>query len=200
LIKKVLFLPGFHSKSFNPLEKGKEIKMRLEEAEWEVSVSNYSDGEPTRLPLPLYSEKVATEIELIKPVAIIAHSMAGLIVLRSILQSNHQVHKLILLESPVNGVPVWAMKIWIMKTDASLDWPSVRDMLRSSAFLQQLNKDWQRKQSQISLFQIGGVYSALLPRIFFFPQVPTKVFKTVTHSGLRSNRRVIETILQILKL
>ena len=196
MAEKVLFLTGFQRKPFDPLDKGKEIKRYLEKQGYKVYISNYSDGRPMTKSLIVYAREVAKEVEAIKPVAIIAHSMGGLIARYIIEQMGYQIDKLIMLETPNQGIPLWPIRFGIMP-----NWQSVQDMMRNSIFLRKLNRDWQKRKKRISTcyFQIRGIYSVLFPGIFKSQGVPTETFKTISHSGLRANKRAIRQITKFLK-
>jgi triacylglycerol esterase/lipase EstA (alpha/beta hydrolase family) len=189
-------LTGFQDDYFNPFDKSKVIKKYLEQQGFKVYTSCYANGEPMTKSLKVYIKEVAKEIERIKPSVIIAHSMGGLIIRYLIEQMGYKIEKLIMLETPNQGIPSWPIRIGILP-----DCQSVRDMMKGSEFMLQLNKDWQakRRQTAISYFQIGGIYSTIFPRIFGLQGIPIKVFKTITHSGLRSNKRSITEIIKILK-
>jgi len=189
-------LTGFQKDYFDPFEKSREIKRYLEQQGYEVHTSCYASGQPMIKSLEIYVKEVATEIERIKPTIIIAHSMGGLIARYLIEQMGYQIEKLIMLETPNQGIPFWSIKIGIMP-----NWQSVRYITKGSEFIQKLNRNWQTRRKQITTryFQIGGIYSVIFPAMFRLPGVPAKIFKTITHSRLRSNKRSIGEIIKILK-
>jgi len=196
LKERILFLTGFQDDSFDAFDKSKEIKRYLEQEGFEVYTSRYASGQPMTESLKVYAKEVAEEVERIKPAIIIAHSMGGLIIRYLIEQMGYQIEKLIMLETPNQGIPRWPIKIGIMP-----DWQSVQDMRKDSDFIRKLNKDWQKRGKQITTryFQIGGIYSVIFPDMFKLQGIPTKIFKTITHSELRSNKRSIGEIIKILK-
>jgi len=192
--ERILFLTGFQRRPFNPFEKSKYLKEHLEQQGYKLYTSQYGNGQPMTKSLQVYIQQVAVEIQRIKPTAIIAHSMGGLIVRYLIEQKGYQIEKLIMLETPNQGIPFWLIKIGRLP-----NWQSVRDMTKNSEFLKNLNKDWQARRLHTRYFQIGGIYSVIFPQLFTLQGIPTKIFKTVTHSSLRSNKRVIGEIIEILK-
>lgn len=194
--ERILFLTGFQKDRFNPFEKSKEIKRYLEQLRYRVYTSCYANGQPMIKPLEFYAKEVAEEIERIKPTVIIAHSMGGLIARYLIEQMGYQIEKLIMLETPNQGIPSWPIKIGMLP-----NWQSVQDMKRNSDFMQKLNKDYHgtKNRPPTRYFQIGGIYSVIFQSIFRLEGIPMKIFKTITHSGLRSNKRSIKEIIKILK-
>ena len=186
-----MFLPGFQKDSFDPGEKGKNIKKYLENEGWQVEISEYGNRMPMTEHLSKYGEQVKIELESFKASAIIAHSMGGLVAQEALRKTQMTIKKLIMLETPNQGIPRWALKIGILP-----DWSSTRCMIKNSDFLRQIRKTDER---ETLYYQIGGFYSVLLPKIFISPEIPTKIFKTITHSGLRSNLRVLKEILKILE-
>jgi len=195
--KVVLFLPGFQKEEFDPVEKGTKIKESLKEKGFKVFISNYGHRKPMKDSLKTYVKQVEAEIKAIKPVAIVAHCMSGLIARKIIEGSseNFNIEKLIMLETPNMGTTLFRMRLLGLP-----DWPSIRDMLKDSEFLKELNKDWQVRQKELKTlyFQIGGERMTKFPEVFKLPGVKTIIFKGVGHSQLRTDKRVIQKILNIL--
>jgi len=160
----------------------------------EVYVADYAKGQPTCEELEVYTEEVKRYIKEIKPVAIIAHSMGGIIA-RYVIETNPQleIQKLIILESPNQGIPSWSLPIAKL-LGIPPDWPSTKSMVRGSRFFQQLR----HKVAKTRYYNIGGIYSLIFPSIFNLPDVPMKIFIT-RHSVLRKDFRVLRYVLQILQ-
>lgn len=195
--KVVLFLPGFQREEFDPAEKGAKIKEALEKKGFKVVISDYGHGKPMKNPLMVYLEQVRREIEVVKPWVIVTHCMSGLLVRKVIERSSEDlgIKKLIMLETPNMGTTLSRMQLLGLP-----DWPSIRDMVKGSKFLQELNRDWQTRGRKIKTryYQLGGERTIHFPEIFELSEVETVTFEGVDHSGLRTDSRVIRKIIEIL--
>jgi pimeloyl-ACP methyl ester carboxylesterase len=189
LSRKILFLPGFQKKPFDALKKAEAIKLFLENRGWRVEVSNYGNGQPMILPIEKYLEKVRSEVEQIKPGVIIAHSLGGIIARRLIeIERVEGVERLVMLESPHNGVSPWLLRIF-----GYPNWPVIRDIERGSEFLTRLN-GFHKGIIPTAYCQIGGLLTAIAPGIFEIKGAHAKDFPRITHSGLRTEPSVLEEI------
>ncbi|MFH0859414.1 MAG: hypothetical protein V1868_02260 [Patescibacteria group bacterium] len=192
---KILFVHGFSEKPFAADKSITQMKEYLRKEGFEVDVIDYSEGEPTYANLGLYSKRVAEEIRKEPYFAIIAHSMGGPITNSAIQMTSTKTRIVIFLESPNLGVPLWLIPIArILGIHLKTNLPSVKDLMTGSYFLQKIELN-----RKISYHQIGGLYSALFPKVFIDSHIPTLLFPTTTHSGLKRNPKVLRQIAKILK-
>ncbi len=193
----VLFLPGFQKERFDPAEKGAKFKQSLEEKGFRVCISSYSNGQPMQESLNVYVNQVKEEVDKIKPMRIIAHSIGGLIARKVIETSTEDlgIKTLIMLETPNLGTTLMRVRELGFP-----EWPSVLDMLKGSDFLRELNKDWPERQKALKTryFQIGGNRFVRFPDIFRLPKTITIEFKDLDHSELRTDSQVIQKIIEII--
>lgn len=192
---KVLFVYGLQTKEFKAEDKIASMKPFLAKYGFEVVLVDYNHGKPTKEALEKYAAQVFKEAEKLKPlVAIVAHSMGGMVARYLIEVMGLSVPKLIILESPNLGIPQSLLFLPRLFGVPS-DWQSTRSMLRNSRFFKRLNR---QAASKTIYYNIGGFYYLMFPSIFSLPGVPTKLF-LVSHSRLRENRRVLKYIAKILQ-
>lgn len=191
---KVLFVYGLQTKEFNPEDKIKIMKPFLARHGFEVCVVDYNHGKPTREALEKYTSEVFKESEKQKPVAIIGHSMGGIIARYIVEAMGLSIEKLIILESPNQGIPPSLLPIAKLFGVPS-GWQSTKSMLRNSKFFQRLNR---HRATKTKYYNIGGVYSLIFPFVFNLPGVSTKIFVT-GHSRLREDPRILRYIIKILQ-
>jgi hypothetical protein len=190
----VLFLPGFQKRSFNALEKAEAIKLFLENRGWWVEVSNYGHGRPMNLPTSIYLEELRSEFEQIRPKAVVAHSLSGILV-RCLIEIERMrgIERLVMLESPHNGVPSWLLRIF-----GYPNWPVIWEVKKGSKLLAHLNTA-PRGEIDTRYCQIGGMLATIAPGIFKMSGAYVKDFPGVTHSGLRTNSMVLEEIARFIE-
>lgn len=194
----ILFLTGFHVKKHDPIKEGAAIKQFLENRGFKVFVSHYTQGLPTREPLTEFVRRVDAEVKAKKPDCIIAHCMGGLIA-RKIIENplpNTRISRLIMLETPNLGTTPQRIKDLNLRSS----WPSVKDMLKGSKFITELNRNWWRKPKKLkkSYFQIGGQRTSEFPGIFSLLGVRKTIFRELDHLELIVNPKVFQRIAYIL--
>jgi pimeloyl-ACP methyl ester carboxylesterase len=202
----VVFIHGFQDCNFDPQEKGQKIKERLENCGWKVFSLTYSEGKPTKQSLRDSTDKLAEEIRkqgLTKVDAIIGHSMGGLVAC-DLARAYRAlgIKKVIMLETPVSGMPAWLLRIWafIWQRNASYDWPSIQAMKKGNEYFEILFRGW--PTHEIAVFQIEGSLGKFLGRFSKTPAwIRTYKFPKVRHDGpdgLRGNPEVLDCIAKIL--
>jgi len=205
--KVVIFLHGFQDCPFDPEEKGRAIKNRLEKDGYTVYSLSYSAGRPTMSGLYYSTEKVEMEIETLrikKIDAVVGHSMGGIIACDFAKRYGWQygIKTVIMLETPILGLPALLLRIWrfVSQRKASFSWSSIQDMRDDSDYVARLNRDW---PSDILRFEIAGSLFQKMKRFYKLPEgIPVKVFPKVKHGGpdgLRGNPEVLEYIAFLLK-
>ncbi len=192
-LKNVFYLPGFQKDNFDRFEISRVIKSFLESDGWKVNVSNYGNDRPMNLPIWIYLEEAACELKKQKPDVIIAHSFGGIIARYLIEIKNVSVDKLVMLETPHNGVPMIFMRLL-----GYPNWPAVRVILKGSPFLSFLNSKFLERGVGSHYYQIGGLYTTLAHQFFDLPGVRKKVFPLVSHSNLHNDPHVLAEISRFL--
>jgi hypothetical protein len=223
LAKKVMLIPGFQNMNFDGWAKWQKLADRLKKEGFETTMATYSMGEPMKDSLFRYAEELEIEVRLIKkPDVIVAHSMGCLVARCAVEQLNAGYPaklKLILLEGPHQGLPVkgtlfarLTAKIFeLIKRLPDWDvpnWDSWKDMQQGSEFLRRLNEEANMQKSiwlkqDVSYFVIGGLFAHLFPETFGLPEeiscAGKMIFPRVTHSKLKSEPKVIDCIIEIIK-
>jgi pimeloyl-ACP methyl ester carboxylesterase len=202
-LRIVLFLHGFQDVSFSADEKGGPLRVFLGPKGIIVICVSYSGEERTQQGLRLATEGLVAELKkrgITRIDVVVGHSMGGLVACH-LAKSYRElgIRMVIMLESPVSGMPAWMLRIWVFvwQRRASYDWDSIQDMKPDSKFMTELFKDW--PVHDIAVVQIMGSLSC--GRLGRFLKTPTWIhtyeFPDVAHdgpTGLRGHPEVLECI------
>ena len=201
--KVIVYLHGFQDKDFDPEEKGRAIKKRLTKDGWTVYCLSYSRGKATKLSFHDSTELLVAEIKALgitKIHGVVAHSRGG-IVAEDLAKRYREygIKPVIMLESPVLGLPAWFLRDWRFLTQrrASFSWSSIQDMVEGNPDIVELNSDWPK---DVQRFEVTGILSVIFKKFYKLPcGVPVKVFPLVGHSGLRKNPKALDYVAYLLK-
>ncbi|TFG35446.1 MAG: hypothetical protein E4H47_01435 [Parcubacteria group bacterium] len=223
MAKKVMLIPGFQNMKFDGWVKWQKLADRLKKEGFETSMATYSMGDPMKDSLFRYAEELEIEVRLIKkPDVIVAHSMGCLVARFAVEQLSAgfpRKMKLILIEGPHQGLPnkgisfsrITAKIFELIKSLPDRDvpnWDSWKDMQQGSEFLRQLNEEVKMKKGSwlkkdVSYYEIGGLFAHLFPETFGLPRetccAGKMIFSKVTHSWLKSNTKVIDHVVEVIK-
>lgn len=198
-LKKALFVPGFCKTKTDIIwarEAVKKMNIFFNPHGWEIIMSGCYEGNPSSKKIFHYGKKVAQEVVILKPDAIIAFSM-GVTILRSYWDcAGFEVPK-IMIEGPNEGAPAWKLLLMFRR------YPLTRRCIRDIVPWSRLMRFVKRNSTSGKLMEIQGKFSQwwLAKKVYKpFPQTNVSVmFPTVGHRALLTDPRAHEAMLRFLE-